>query len=256
MKRFLTVVLQIVVTLACISAAWGYKVVDVKNGATLKGVVTYRGSVPEDETLKISKDVEYCGKEQKAGTYVVSDSRVKNVVVWIEDISRGKEISEEPVPVTIKKCRIDPHVSIGFVGGEYIFRNDDEILHTIQLKLGLAYQKEVSSRPLEDGASIYNFALPKKGIEIKKPIKHWHHYSDDTGFIQVRSNIHTWIRGIIFIFDHPYGTVTDANGTFVIEDIPPGEYVLNVWHEGFGMKDKRITVGSGVTEEVEVVFEE
>ncbi|MCK5504841.1 MAG: carboxypeptidase regulatory-like domain-containing protein, partial [Thermodesulfovibrionia bacterium] len=121
-------------------------------------------------------------------------------------------------------------------------------------KLGLAYQKRVSRRPLEDGATIYNLALPKKGLQIEKPIKKWHRYTEETGFIQVRSNTHNWIRGYIFIFDHPYAAVTDEKGSFLIDNLPPGEYLLKAWHEGFGMKERKIRVKSGETAEVKIAF--
>jgi len=154
----------------------------------------------------------------------------------------------------IKDCRVVPHVNVGFVGEEYIFRNDDRILHTIQLKLGLAYQKKVSQRPLEDGASIYNIALPKTGLEVRKPIKKWHRMTADTGFIQIRSNTHNWIRGYIFIFDHPYAAVTDAEGAFEMDGLPPGEYTLKAWHEGFGLQERKINIKTGESVEIEVAF--
>jgi hypothetical protein len=141
------------------------------------------------------------------------------------------------------------------VGGEYLFKNEDEILHTIQLKLGLAYQKRISERPVKDGATIYNLALPLKDLQIEKPIKNYHKYSEETGFIQIRSNIHNWINGYIFIFDHPYAAVTDEKGAFVMDNIPPDEYLLKVWHEGFGMQEKKIKVTPGGLVEANIAFD-
>jgi hypothetical protein len=254
MIKYIALVLTIIFSAISVAAVKGYDAVNVPNGATLKGTVNFSGIVPSDETIVIDRDEEYCGKEQKVGKYLISDSRIKNVVVWIEGIEKGKAVPKKTVNVAIKKCRAVPHVNIGFVGGEYVFTNEDEILHTIQSKLGLAYQKKVSSRPLEDGTSIYNFALPEPGLEIKKPIKKWHRITEDTGFIQVRSNTHNWIRGYIFIFDHPYAAVTDAKGSFEMDGLPAGNYVLKAWHEGFGMQEKSITVKSGESVEIEIAF--
>jgi hypothetical protein len=254
MVKIFAVLLAVILWAVSVSAVQGYDVVTVKNGATLKGTVNFKGTVPPDETIVISTDTEYCGKEQKAGKYLISDARIKNVVVWIEGIEKGKAVPKKQVDVAIINCRAVPHVNIGFVGGEYVFRNDDKILHTVQSKLGLAYQKKVSARPLEDGASIYNLALPKTGFEVKKPIKKWHRITEDTGFIQIRSNTHNWIRGYIFIFDHPYAAVTDAKGSFEMDSLPPGEYVLKAWHEGFGMQEQNIKVKSGEALEIEIAF--
>lgn len=254
MLKIFAVLLSVILWTVSAGAVQGYDVVKVKNGATLKGTVNFEGAVPHDEIIVINTDVEYCGKEQNAGKYLISGSRIENVVVWIEGIEKGKAVPQKNVDVSIKNCRAVPHVNIGFVGGEYAFKNDDKILHTIQSKLGLAYQKKVSSRPLEDGASIYNLALPKTGLEVRKPIKKWHRYTEDTGFIQVRSNTHNWIRGYIYIFDHPYAAVTDASGAFVMEGLPAGEYTLKAWHEGFGIQEKKITVKSGESMEIEIAF--
>jgi hypothetical protein len=254
MMKYFAIALSIILLTISVDLAQGYEVVEIKNGATLKGTVSFKGGIPQDERIVINKDIEHCGKEQKVGKYVITDSKIKNVVVWLEGVKEGKAIPQEPVPITIKNCMAVPHVSIGFVGGEYIFRNDDKILHTTQLKLELAYQRLVSRRPLKDGATIYNLALPKKGVEIRKPIKWWHRYSEDTGVIQVRSNTHNWIRGYIFIFDHPYAAVTNEKGEFVIDRLPPGEYLLKAWHEGFGVEEKKIKVTSGETAEVRIAF--
>lgn len=254
MLKISAVLLSIVFWTVSAGAVQGYDEINVKDGATLKGTVKLSGSVPDDEMIVINENADYCGKEQKAGKYLVSDSRVQNVVVWVEGVEKGKEVPKKNIDVAIKNCRAVPHVNIGFVGGEYVFRNDDEILHTVQSKLGLAYQKKASSRPLEDGTSIYNLALPKTGFEVRKPVKKWHRYTEDTGFIQIRSNTHNWIRGYVFVFDHPYAAVTDENGTFEMESLPAGDYVLKVWHEGFGMQERKISVKPGKSMEVEIAF--
>lgn len=254
MVKYVAAVLTILLGVISVDAVQGYDVIDFTNGATVRGTVVFEGEVPADGKIVISENADYCGKEQREGKYIISDSKVKNVVVWIEGIDKGKALPEKQVNITIKDCRAVPHVDVGFVGGEYIFRNDDDILHTVQSKLGLAYQEKVSARPLEDGASIYNLALPRKGHEVRKPIKKWHRYTDETGFIQIRSNTHNWIRGYVFIFDHPYAAVTDEKGSFSIESVPPGEYVLKAWHEGFGVKESKIKVGSGTTREVDFAF--
>ncbi len=254
MIKIFAVLLSVILWTVSAGAVQGYDVVKVKNGAILKGTVNFTGSVPADETIVINADADYCGKEQKVGKYLVSNSKVQNVVVWIEGIEKGKVLPKKEVDVSIKNCRAVPHVNVGFVGGEYVFKNEDEILHTVQSKLGLAYQKKISSRPLEDGTSIYNLALPRTGHEVKKPVKRWHRYTEDTGFIQIRSNTHNWIRGYIFVFDHPYAAVTDQYGAFEMDGLPAGDYVLKVWHEGFGMQEEKISIKSGKSMEVEIAF--
>jgi len=256
MSRYLTIILSMTFLLAGSGISWSYNTVDVQSGATIKGSVIFPGDVPSVEVIKVTEDNKYCGNEKATEKYIVSDARVKNAVVWLENVTIGKAIPESRVVVGIDECMARPHVSVGFVGGEYLFRNNDDILHTVQLKLSLAYQKLVSDRPLEDGSSVYNIALPKKGHEIRKPIRKWHRYTSKTGLIRIRSNTHNWINGFIFIFDHPYAVATGADGTFILDDIPPGDYLLRVWHEGFGYKEREISLGNSQIMQTHIDFSE
>ncbi len=249
MKRFLFIFVSI---LFYVSQGLSYEVIDVKDGATIRGYVRFSGTPPSDEVIKIDRDHDVCGREKMAQKYIILNGAVKNAVVWLDGIKKGKALSPRPLEISIRGCAIEPLVGVGLVGGRFVFTNEDPILHTVQLKLDLKYHKTLSQRPLEDGATIYNIALPKKGMRIEKPIKDYHSYSHERGYIRIKSNTHEWLRGFIFVFDHPYGTVTDGSGLFVIDGIPPGEYALMVWHEGFGLKKMKISLKGGETKDVEI----
>ena len=254
MSRFSVAVLSLLLLMALPVTAASYDVIKVKNGATIKVTVTHQGAVPENEVIRISEDLDYCGSTQESDVYLVDKSRVKNAVVWLDGIDRGNDTIIGTVNVAIDKCRIKPRVSVGFVGGGFVFYNSDEILHTVQMKMGLAYQKDVSDRPLAEGATIYNIALPMKGISVRKPIKRWHRLSQYTGYIRVRSNTHPWMSSYVFVFNHPYGGVTDRNGALKLDDVPSGEYLLKVWHEGFGVKERKVKVGPNQVLETRISF--
>ncbi len=208
----------------------------------IKGKVVYKGKPPPVEIVEVKTDALICGEKVKINKLERSaDGGVKNAVVWVEG-AKGKLPSNRDVRITVKDCKVIPLVSIGFVGGNYIIKNEDPILHTVQLKIELAYKKKRKTRPLETGATIYNLALPQKGMILKRPIKKFHRYQEKTGFIYVRSNAHPWIRGYIFVFDHPYADITDSAGTFEIKNIPEGRYKLKVWQEAFGIKEFEVEV--------------
>ena len=46
-------------------------------------------------------------------------------------------------------------------------------------------------------------------------------------------DIHSHMNGYRVGFSHPYFAVTDAEGKFEITGVPPGEYTLVAWHEGY-----------------------
>ncbi|MBF0318454.1 MAG: DUF1573 domain-containing protein [Nitrospirae bacterium] len=223
------------------SASFAYEGGEVKGGVDIKGVIKYSGTPPKEAAIHVDKDDAVCGKEQNPETYVISgDKGIKNAVVWLEGVSKGKPLPKQDITISIKGCKVTPLAGIGFVGGEYAIKNEDTILHAIQLKLGLQYQKSVSSRPLVDGSTILNLALPTKDAIIKKPVKNYHKYTKDTGYISVKSNTHNWLRGYVFVFDQPYAAVTDDAGKFDLTNVPPGDYVLKVWHEGTGVIEQNI----------------
>ncbi len=238
--------------LAVGTVAYGYDSVDVKNGATIKGVIKNSGGTPPDEVITVTADEPVCGKTINAEKYLISDSKVKNVVVFVTDVKKGKTVPKKNVEITIDKCKVLPHVSVGYAGNEYIIKNNDPILHTVQLKQGLAYQKEASRRPLEDGSTILNLAFPTQGMELKKPILDFHKFTKDTGYVRVKSNSHPWLRGIVFVFDHPYTALSNEKGEYEITGLMPGKYTLRFWHEGLGEVEKTVVVSEGETKTLDV----
>jgi hypothetical protein len=57
----------------------------------------------------------------------------------------------------------------------------------------------------------------------------------------VACNIHTFMKGYLVIKDHPYVTMTDPDGTFIIRSIPVGTWTFRAWHERSGFL-KEVTI--------------
>ena len=47
------------------------------------------------------------------------------------------------------------------------------------------------------------------------------------------------------VLNHPFYSVTDDQGSFNIEGLPPGTYVVEAWHEKLGTQQQNITVAEG-----------
>ncbi len=94
-----------------------------------------------------------------------------------------------------------------------------------------------------------NLALPKQGVVIgKKKILR------KAGFLSVECDAHDFMQAWLWVVDHPYATVTPADGTFALTDVPPGAYKLKVWHEALGEKTLDVTVEAGKAASIVVVF--
>jgi hypothetical protein len=69
--------------------------------------------------------------------------------------------------------------------------------------------------------------------------------------IAIGCNIHTWMKAWAGVFAHPYATVTKADGTYEIKNVPVGVDVrIIAWHEEAGF----LNSGGGKGEEIK--FEE
>ena len=66
--------------------------------------------------------------------------------------------------------------------------------------------------------------------------------------IKVTCDLHNWMVAYIVVTPHSYFAITQSNGAYEINDVPPGKYILKVWHESLGEDSRKINVGEGVTQ--------
>jgi plastocyanin len=71
------------------------------------------------------------------------------------------------------------------------------------------------------------------------------------GLIKVYCHLHSHMAAAIMVFDHQHFTVPETNGSFVLADVPAGEWRLSAWHERIGESQKAIQVQPGRTVRVE-----
>ncbi len=53
---------------------------------------------------------------------------------------------------------------------------------------------------------------------------------DKAGVVVLGCNIHDWMLGYIVVLDTPYFGKTGAHGRASLSHVPPGSYVLHLWH--------------------------
>jgi hypothetical protein len=177
-----------------------------------------------------------------------------STVVWVEGLSG--EVPEKDTPIThVSGGAFEPGFSIGYVGREFVLRNEDKVLHNTHLYMKLAYQKDISGRPLQLGSTVYNVALPRSGQEVRKPINPYHRYRDATGFIEIVCNAHPNERAFLLVVDHPYITVAAEDGSFEISGVPAGDHEIRYWHAGsvkkWGSVDTRERTEASISIELE-----
>jgi len=77
-----------------------------------------------------------------------------------------------------------------------------------------------------------------------------HRFIVETNYRPVRlgCDIHPWMGGWVYVFNHPHFAVTDAQGNFEIPGLPPGEYEFHVAQPDINYhQHRRETVVAGET---------
>ena len=200
--------------LALAAPAAAYEVVTVGDGGTLSGTVKFAGAPPKLEPLAVNKNRDVCGDSKDNEALVVgSDRGVRGSVILIEGVGKGKKGAADVV-LDNHKCVFVHHVSVTMPGERTRVKNSDGILHNTHGFLG---------KP-----TVFNLALPNKDqmIDITKRLT-------KPGVIRVVCDAHPHMSAWMIVHDSPYYAVTDERGAFKIDGIPPGNYKVTMWHEGF-----------------------
>jgi hypothetical protein len=204
-------------TMAAVAQS-GYQVIAVNDGGTITGTVRWSGPLPKISTIAINKDPEICDpqsqkKRDLERLLVGANGGVANTVVFLKDISKGKamDLPEEHQFLNQKTCRYEPHVLLVPAEGTLRIKSSDPILHTVHMS----------------GASDYNLPFPFANQTVSRTMNRG-------GLVDLRCNAgHVWMNAEMLVVTHPYYAVTDADGNFKLTNVPPGEYEIEAWHEGW-----------------------
>jgi plastocyanin len=71
---------------------------------------------------------------------------------------------------------------------------------------------------------------------------------DRPGIVRVFCDIHSHMNAWILVFAHRFFSLTDDEGRYRIEGMPPGSYTVSVWNEAFPARSRTVVVGSGPVE--------
>lgn len=221
------IAMAMLAVMARVAAA--YAPTTVSNGGRIHGTVRIEGK-PVIEKLPVDKDHSHCGSFKPSPRLVLGkNSGVKNAVVYLEHVERGKPFTASMRPTLEQHhCEYNPHVLAAPMGAQLEILNSDEILHNVHAYCG------------HDMHSMFNIAQPIKGqrTAIKQT------QLNEPGIIATSCDAgHPWMSAFVFVAENPYYAVTDANGQFDIRDIPPGTYRVKMWHEGVKITNRAIEQG-------------
>lgn len=229
MRKLIATMSGLALIVGGVALTGGTRTAIAQGGGTIEAEVKYNGA-PVVEKLKVNKDVEKCSTEALVEKIVVGGNKGLAYAVVSVPEAKGAPTAKK-ISIDQHGCKFVPHVS-ATTPGEVELKNSDDILHNIH-----TYSTANPS---------INKAQPKfKKVMTEK--------FDKPEIIKLTCDVHSWMLGWIAVMPNPFFGVTDTNGVTKIENVPPGKYKVEVWHETLGKQTKEVEVKAG--QAAKVAFE-
>ncbi|MGD0215046.1 MAG: carboxypeptidase regulatory-like domain-containing protein [Terriglobales bacterium] len=209
----------------------------------ITGTVKLDGAAPHMRGIDMSKDP-FCSKAHATdpahseNVVVGSGGGLENVVLYISEGLSASALSAKPTQIPVfdqKGCMYTPHVLAMDVGQDFKVETSDQTAHNIHPE----------PNPLT-GNIPWNQSQPPGAAPVTKSWK-------APEMIHVKCNIHPWMSGWFAVVKGPYAT-TDDNGSYTIQNVPPGNYTVTAWQETLGTQTQKVTVAAGGAAKADFTF--
>jgi plastocyanin len=152
-------------------------------------------------------------------------------VVYLESAPRGAFDTQEGGHAVMDQRNetFVPHLLAITTGTTVDFPNSDRFYHNV-FSLSKTKRFDLGRYPAGDS----------KRVTFEKP-----------GIVRVFCEIHSHMNAYILVFNHPYFAVSDADGRYHIDNVPPGTYNVVAWHEGTSPDPRPATVPDGGAAELD-----
>ena len=239
-------------TLGFWSATSAYEIVEVNDPGKLTGTVSFSGHVPAPRTFEVQKNPEICGSQRSLTKVSVHNGRLQGVVLALQHVTGGKAFEEKTLHanrpgkgefhyqagkqlalnVRTENCNFGPFTGVVARDQPVRFSNRDSIKHTLHtyVKRGTkaTILKTVHNRGIQPSSTIEETFTAQK--------------LPDPGVVALTCDRHDFMENWLYVVDNPYFAVSDENGQFHIDGIPPGDYHLVAWHPILGTQEHTVTI--------------
>jgi hypothetical protein len=204
---------------------------------SLEGRVTLSGPRPSAPLPLDTSSDPACAKERLLDETLLlggKDGRgVANVVVRLKG-PRPASPPTAPVRLEQRACAYRPRVQGALLGQPLEVLNADATLHNVH-----AY---------EGSKGLFNVAQPPGSQAVSKPSPL------EAGPVRLKCDIHRWMVAWVVYGESPFFAVTDRDGSFHLDGLPPGSFELEFWHESLGTLSLPVEVKEGARLRVPAVY--
>lgn len=201
-------------------------------GGTVSGRVVLDGVAPPAQKLLVIKDVAVCGVRQPIDERLLvgEGHGIRNAVISINGIPKGLKRGDGAREHKLDQtgCVYSPHVLILPVNTPLKILNEDGILHNIHTYSTVNRAVNIAQPPARKVLEM-TFSEPER--------------------ISFRCDVHGWMSSWVVVVDHPFHAVSGEDGSFSIDNVPPGSYTIECWHELLGTQTVGITISNEVPAE-------
>lgn len=220
-----------------VPSGWSYADAPVTDGATLTGKVVFKGvpPLPRSFGLIVYPDWDLCqrisdgkGHRLLRDFSVSKDGGLRDVVVVVENVPKGKPFRSTGPRITIKDCEFRPFMSVVRDRDTMTYQNEDSVIHDIQtyvIEDNKRGDKLFDRAALADATLIQEFKAPK-GQRI----------------VWTQCGKHSFMQTWAYTVDNPYYAITGDDGSFSIPDLPPGRYRVTAWHPFMNLREQTVEV--------------
>ncbi|MBI3358069.1 MAG: carboxypeptidase regulatory-like domain-containing protein [Nitrospirae bacterium] len=249
----------------CVAAAFAaYTEAPVTDGGTLSGKVSFKGAQPPPEKFDFAKfpQPKFCSQVDSDGTpgsgeghrlrqdVKVNKGGLADAVVYITNIQTGKPLKMSMTELQTNNCRFlvqgGPSKSVGVIfndktaGGVSILNTDADPSDP-KTAAGVLHNPHGYSMVGAMSTTIFNKPLPTKGQVISEKVKPiWFKKADV--FMKIECDQHNYMNAWALPVENPYYAIVNDDGTFSIDQIPPGKYEVKAFHPKLGFKTAQIDV--------------
>jgi len=208
--------------------------------ASITGTIVYEGKAPKFREIKMDADpicVMHNAEARFPQTLVLGENQTMgNVFIHVVKglPKKTHETPTEPVVLTQQGCMYEPHVIALMVGQPLKILNPDGTLHNVHALSKI--NKE------------FNIAMPKFRKEMSKT------FDKEEFMFPIKCDVHPWMGAYASVMTHPYFDITEADGKFSIDQLPPGEYVIEIWHEKLGKQSAKVMLTEEGSDDLSITF--